>query len=237
MIKYRSIVVLTGAGVSAESGVPTFRDSGGLWEGHAVEDVATPEAFRRNPKLVQDFYNARRAALDHVEANAAHLALAHLEKAFAGHMLVVTQNVDDLHERAGSHNLIHMHGSLRKVFCAACHRESVWQNDLAVDHACGFCRQQGTTRPAIVWFGEIPYSMQRIEEALAKCDLFMSIGTSGNVYPAAGFVTAVRRLGKAHTVEFNLDASDCSAQFHEHRHGRATHTVPEYVNILIGEQA
>ncbi len=236
MIKYRSIVILTGAGVSAESGVATFRESGGLWEQHKIEDVATPKAYQRNPQLVQDFYNMRRRFLDTVEPNAAHYALAALEKNFAGKVVIVTQNVDDLHERAGTHKLIHMHGQHRQVFCTACDKTIGWRGDLAVDHICAFCRAVGTTRPDIVWFGEMPYYMDMIDDVLAGCDLFISIGTSGTVYPAAGFVSAVRRLGKAHTIEFNLDASECSAQFHEHRHGPATQTVPKYVDTLLGEQ-
>jgi len=233
MAKYRSIVVLTGAGISAESGVPTFRGPDGLWEGHRVEDVATPEAFARDPALVQTFYNLRRAALDRVEPNAAHEALGRLDRMFDGDLLLVTQNVDDLHERGGAQRLLHMHGELRRVHCARCHAVSTWDGDLAVDHACATCGSTGTTRPDIVWFGEMPYHMERIERALAACDLFVSIGTSGNVYPAAGFVSTARYHGRARTLELNLEPSLGASLFHERRHGPASALVPAWVDEVL----
>ncbi len=233
MASYKSIVVLTGAGISADSGVPTFRGPDGLWEGHRVEDVATPEAYARDPALVQTFYNARRAALPKVVPNAAHLALAQLERVWPGELLVVTQNVDDLHERAGSQNLLHMHGELTQIFCIHCNTRFEYRTDLAVGTICESCQQPGGLRPDIVWFGEMPYHMERIEQALMRCDLFLSIGTSGNVYPAAGFVSTVRYHRRAHTVELNLEPSSGSASFHQAIHGRASQIVPLFVENLL----
>jgi NAD-dependent deacetylase len=233
MPQYRSIVILTGAGVSAESGVPTFRASDGLWEGHRIEHVATPEGYAQDPELVQTFYNARRAKLAEVQPNAAHLALAQLETALAGDVLVVTQNVDDLHERAGTTNLIHMHGELLKAACTKCGTVHTWRSDLWTDSVCGACGSTGTLRPDIVWFGEMPYQMERIERALQRCDLFISIGTSGNVYPAAGFVATVRYHNRAHTVELNLEPSLGRSHFHEARHGPAGQLVPAFVAELL----
>lgn len=234
MAKYRSIVILTGAGISAESGIPTFRGPDGLWEGHRVEDVATPEAFARNPELVQRFYNLRRAALRTVEPNPAHKALARLEDAFDGKVLIITQNVDDLYERAGSKNVLHMHGELRKVWCLGCDNRAQWLDDLHDESRCPHCSRVGRLRPDIVWFGEMPYQMDRIDQALSGCDLFVSIGTSGNVYPAAGFVAMVRHMGRAHTLELNLDPSEGSRMFHETRHGPASQLVPEFVDEVLG---
>lgn len=229
----RRIVVLTGAGVSAESGVPTFRGPDGLWEGHRVEDVATPAAFRRDPLLVQRFYDARRAALAHVQPNAAHRALARLDAVWPGDFLLVTQNVDDLHVRAGSRRLIAMHGALKSAWCCGCDGRFAWEGDLLGDPACPGCGMGGRLRPDIVWFGEMPYAMDRIEDALAACDLFVSIGTSGNVYPAAGFVDLARQVG-AHTLELNLDPSMTSHRFAESRLGPAGTLVPELVDSLLG---
>jgi len=233
MAQYRSIVILTGAGVSAESGVKTFRGPDGLWEGHRVEDVATPEAFARDPDLVQHFYNLRRAALKTVEANAAHIALAKLEEELDGEVLVVTQNVDDLHERGGTQNLLHMHGALKKVRCTVCGAVYDWTEDLSQDTACLSCGSAPGLRPDIVWFGEMPYFMHQIEEAIACCDLFVSLGTSGNVYPAAGFVNLARQVGQAHTLEINLEPSVGASSFHECRHGPATQLVPAFVDEVL----
>jgi NAD-dependent deacetylase len=233
MLKPKSIVVLTGAGISAESGVPTFRGSDGLWEGHRIEDVATPEAYERDPELVQHFYNLRRAGLKKVMPNAAHEALARLEQKHNGEILVVTQNVDDLHERAGCQNLIHMHGELRRVFCTHCGHRRVWEDDMTTDHVCMACGTSGTTRPDIVWFGEMPYQMDRINAALQSCDLFVSIGTSGQVYPAAGFVQTVRYFKRAQTLELNLDPTDGSPVFHDSRFGLATTLVTQWVAQLL----
>ena len=228
-----NIVVLTGAGISAESGLATFRGADGLWEGHRVEDVATPEAFRRNPELVQRFYDARRAQLREVEPNAAHLALARLDAGWAGELLIVTQNVDDLHERAGATRLLHMHGALRSAWCLACDARVRWGGDLLSGPACPSCGEEGRLRPDIVWFGEMPYQMERIDEALREADLFVSIGTSGAVYPAAGFVQTARYVG-ARTLEMNLEPSLGSFFFEETRTGPATELVPAWVEGMLG---
>ena len=224
-----SIVILTGAGISAESGVRTFRDAGGLWEGHRVEKVATPEGFARNPGLVHGFYNARRRQLAEVQPNAAHFALAELERHWPGEVLLVTQNVDDLHERAGSRNLIHLHGELLKARCGACGRVHSWLEDLGTGTPCPAC---GTTalRPHIVWFGELPFELPRIYDALEHCGLFLAIGTSGLVYPAAGFVEAAQ---SAHTVEMNLQPTEVADGFREHLLGPATEQVPAFVEQLL----
>jgi NAD-dependent deacetylase len=225
------IVVLTGAGISAESGVPTFRDADGLWEGHRVEDVATPEAFERDPDTVQRFYDARRAALAMVEPNPAHKALAELERAVGDDLLVVTQNIDDLHERAGSTRVIHMHGELLSALCQACRRRTPFSGAM-VDHPpCPGCGASDL-RPDVVWFGEIPYRMEEILDALASCEQFVSVGTSGAVYPAAGFVQQARAYG-ARTLELNLVPSEGSFFFDEARHGPAGELVPAWVADLL----
>lgn len=233
MQRPRSIVILTGAGISAESGLATFRGPDGLWEGHKVEDVATPEAFARDPRFVHDFYNMRRAALATVQPNPAHLALARLEAELEGDVLVVTQNVDDLHEQAGSRNLIHMHGALGRGWCQACDVRFDWRGDMSVDSRCPRCTAIGFVRPDIVWFGEMPYEMDAINAALGRCDLFVSIGTSGNVYPAAGFVQTVRYHGRAHTLELNLEPSQGANWFAERRHGPAGTLVPMLIDELL----
>ncbi|HWQ09563.1 MAG TPA: Sir2 family NAD+-dependent deacetylase [Holophaga sp.] len=225
------IVVLTGAGISAESGLRTFRAADGLWEDHRVEDVATPEGFARDPALVQRFYNERRRQLGQVEPNAAHHALARLEREWPGDFLLVTQNVDDLHDRAGSRNLIHMHGELLKARCLRCGQVAAWAEDIAPRSACPACGRTGSLRPHIVWFGEMPLELDRIGEALDRCAVFAAIGTSGNVYPAAGFVSMA--APGAHTVELNLDASLVSTAFRECRQGRATELVPQWVDELL----
>jgi NAD-dependent deacetylase len=230
----RSIVVLTGAGISAESGLGTFRDKDGLWTQYDLQEVATPEGFARNPVLVHDFYNARRRNLIEAVPNAAHAALAELEQHFAGDFLLVTQNVDDLHERAGSRRLLHMHGELLKIRCAGCGWTGEWRGDLDLATACPACGRSGGLRPHVVWFGEMPLYMEEIYDALAACDLFVSIGTSGQVYPAAGFVADVRRRGVAHTVELNLDPSDGFSLFAEKIYGPATSVVPAFVRRLLG---
>ena len=227
-----NIVILTGAGVSAESGLATFRGSDGLWEGHPVEDVATPEAFRRDPALVHAFYDARRARLGTVEPNAAHKALARLDAEWRGELLLVTQNVDDLHERAGSKRLIHMHGELTRGWCLACNERFAWDEPMGEEAGCPGCQTRGQVRPDIVWFGEMPYDMDRIEQALRHCELFVSIGTSGAVYPAAGFVQTARYCG-ARTLEINLEPSLASNMFDESRIGKAGELVPEWVDQLL----
>ena len=227
-----NIVILTGAGISAESGVPTFRAADGLWEGHRVEDVATPQAFRRNPALVQQFYDQRRAFLGQVVPGAAHLALARLEAEWLGEYLLVTQNVDDLHDRAGHHRLLHMHGALNSALCTGCGAARAWDGPLLGDPACPACKQVGGLRPDIVWFGEMPYHMDEITAAIARCDLFVSIGTSGAVYPAAGFVQWARDAG-ARTLELNLEPSAGTPMFDEARHGPAGVLVPAWVEEML----
>lgn len=227
----RNIVILTGAGISAESGIETFRSAGGLWEAHRVEDVATPEGFARNPNLVLNFYDARRAALANVAPNPAHRALARLEREFSGELLLVTQNVDDLHERGGSARVLHMHGELKSALCTSCETRSPWLGTMIDRPPCPVCRAP-TLRPDIVWFGEMPYQMGRIYQALEVCDLFVSIGTSGAVYPAAGFVQEARAAG-AHTLELNLERSEGSPLFHETRLGPASALVPEWVEEVL----
>ncbi|MDP1026913.1 NAD-dependent deacylase [Sphingomonas sp. KR1UV-12] len=226
-----SIVVLTGAGISAESGIATFRGPGGLWEGHRVEDVCTPEALAHDPALVHRFYDLRRGALGAVAPNAAHRALARLEAAWPGDFLLATQNVDDLHDRAGSRRLVHMHGELKSALCAACGARRAHDGALPPGSSCPHCGA-ARLRPDIVFFGEMPYRMEAIEAALATCDLFVSIGTSGAVYPAAGFVRVAARAG-ATTLELNLERSAGSGSFDETRLGTAGALVPEWVASLL----
>ena len=231
MSQIRNIVILTGAGISAESGIDTFRDGGGLWERHRVEDVATPEAFARDPDLVLRFYDMRRAAIQEKEPNAAHTALARLEAEWPGNLLLVTQNVDDLHERGGSRRVLHMHGEHLNAWCTSCDIRSRWTAPLIDRPACPVCGAK-SLRPDVVWFGEMPYRMGEIYAALREADLFVSIGTSGAVYPAAGFVQNARELG-AQTLELNLDRSQGSHWFHESRLGPATEVVPAWVEELL----
>lgn len=225
------IVVLTGAGISAESGVPTFRGADGLWEGHRIEDVATPEAYEADPDTVLTFYDLRRRALASVSPNAAHRALARLEDAVGDDLLVVTQNVDDLHERAGTRNLVHMHGELRRALCAACGARPEWEGDLIHRPPCPECGER-MLRPDVVWFGEMPYDLDRIEQAVVACDVFVSIGTSGAVYPAAGYAALASAFG-ARTVELNLEPSDALIPFDDARAGAATELVPAWVEEMI----
>lgn len=226
-----NIVILTGAGVSAESGIATFRGPGGLWEGHRVEDVCTPEALASDQALVHRFYDLRRAALASVKPNAAHLALARLDVEWPGELLIVTQNVDDLHERAGAKRMLHMHGQLLSALCASCGDRLNWMSSLPPGTICSRCGDPAM-RPDIVFFGEMPYEMDRIEAALANCDLFVSIGTSGAVYPAAGFVQTAAWHG-AQTIEINLEPSAGSHLFGESRMGRAGDLVPTWVDDLL----
>ncbi|MBX3094211.1 MAG: NAD-dependent protein deacylase [Cryobacterium sp.] len=226
------IVVLTGAGVSAESGIRTFRAADGLWEEHRIEDVATPEGFRADPALVHRFYNERRRQLvgGTVEPNAAHLALARLEQQHPGGTMIVTQNIDDLHERAGSRNLIHMHGELLRMRCVACDHLSERLTDSSVADACAECG--GALRPHVVWFGEMPLDLDTIYDALEACAVFVAIGTSGNVYPAAGFAAVAAQVG-AHTIELNLEPSEVASTFAETRYGPATELVPRWVEEVL----
>ena len=231
MVGIKNIVILTGAGVSAESGIDTFRDGGGLWEKHRVEDVATPEAFARDPDLVLRFYDMRREAIQTKEPNAAHRALARLDAAWPGELLIVTQNVDDLHERAGARRVLHMHGEHLLAWCTACDQRSRWTGPLIHRPACPACGAP-KLRPDVVWFGEMPYRMDEIYDALRGADLFVSIGTSGAVYPAAGFVRQARELGIA-TLELNLEPSQGSRWFEQARHGPATSLVPAWVDEVL----
>ena len=235
MTETRNIVILTGAGLSAESGLATFRGPDGLWEGHRVEDVCTPEALARDPVMVHRFYDARRAALPTVAPNAAHRAIARLDAEWAGELLIVTQNVDDLHERAGAKRMLHMHGELRSALCAECGARQGWEGPLGHRPDCANCAAPGGLRPDIVFFGEMPYEMERIEAALAEADLFVSIGTSGAVYPAAGFVQTARHYG-ADTLELNLEPSAGSYFFAETRLGPATELVPAWVDEVLAGQ-
>lgn len=229
---FHNIVVLTGAGISAESGIKTFRASDGLWENHRIEDVASPEGFYRDPALVHQFYNQRRQQLlsAAVQVNPAHLALAQFESGFDGAFLLVTQNIDDLHGRAGSKNLIHLHGELLKIRCSVTGELFDWRDDCDQHSVCPRCGSAGHLRPHVVWFGEMPLQMDDIYSALAQCDLFVSIGTSGNVYPAAGFVQLARENG-AYCVELNLEKSKVTTQFEQSLQGKASELVPEFFRL------
>ena len=226
------LVVLTGAGISAESGVPVFRGGDGLWEGHRIEDVATPEGFRRDAESVHRFYNARRRRLLEVHPNPAHAALARLAREWPGRLTLVTQNIDDLHERAGSPDVIHMHGELLKSRCTACGAVAACRHDLSRASICGACGGIDVLRPHVVWFGEMPFHLGEIGRALENADLFAAIGTSARVHPAAGFVH-IARLAGARTLEFNLDDTGSSPDFHEHHRGPAAATVPTWVDTLL----
>lgn len=228
------IVILTGAGISAESGLQTFRGDGGLWCGHRVEDVATPEAFARNPALVHEFYNQRRKGLldPVVQSNSAHHALAKLQKEWVGRVSLVTQNIDDLHERGGADEVIHMHGEALRSFCLNCHEKFDQRDDLSIDHPCPACGQKCGLRPDIVWFGEMPYHMEDIERRLSNADIFISIGTSGNVYPAAGFVN-MANYNDAQTIEINLEPSQNAHVFNHGVYGKASLVLPEFVDMIL----
>ena len=233
MEQLRNIVVLTGAGISAESGLRTFRAADGLWEDHRVEDVATPQAFRRDPDLVQRFYDERRAQIMAAQPNAAHEALARLDREWSGELLIVTQNIDDLHERAGANRVLHMHGEGLSAWCTACDARHRWTGTLRDNPQCLACGARAL-RPDIVWFGEMPYRMDEIFAALARADLFVSIGTSGAVYPAAGFVQEARSHG-ARALELNLERSQGSQWFDETRLGLASELVPVWVEEILAD--
>jgi NAD-dependent deacetylase len=229
------IVVLTGAGISKESGIDTFRDQGGLWSKFSIEEVATPEAFARDPLKVHDFYNMRRRALQHqdIRPNPAHEAIGRLERDWPHEVLTVTQNVDDLHERGGAERLLHMHGELSKIRCEACGDVRDWREDLSVETPCPACGRPGGLRPHVVWFGEMPFEMDRIEAALSEAALFIAIGTSATVYPAAGFVMLARDQGCPLTLEMNMEETDGSGFFHHCIEGPAGETVPALVERLL----
>lgn len=231
-----SIVILTGSGISAESGLGTFRDKEGIWTKYPLEDLATPEGFERNPEFVQGFYNSRRAQLKDTKAHAGHQDLARLQTAYEAEgleYLLVTQNVDNLHEQAGSTDVVHMHGELTSIRCLNCGANQHHKDDITADTHCQNCDAVGLMRPDVVWFGEIPLHMERIMEHLARCNMFVAIGTSGAVYPAAGFVQEARYQG-AHTVELNLEPSDVAGAFDEAIYGPASDVVSKWVDKLIG---
>ncbi len=233
MVSPKNIVILTGSGISAESGVATFRDTGGVWAKYDYREVATPEGFAADPELVHRFYNDRRRGLSSAAPNEAHLALGELEVgvvARGGAMTLITQNVDDLHERAGSRNLLHMHGELSKSQCAAC------GEDLSTETACSVCERPGALRPYVVWFGEMPRFMDEAMDAIMSADLFVSIGTSGSVYPAAGFVSDARNAG-ASAMELNLEPSENAHLFTDSRYGPATKIVPAWVREILGGES
>lgn len=233
-MKFKRIVVLTGAGISAESGIPVFRSETGLWEQHNVADVATYSGFMNDKTLVHNFYNTMRAKLKTVEPNAAHLALTKLQEGIhskGGQVDIITQNIDDLHERAHNTNLIHMHGELNSILCESCEKRAPFFNDSSVDSVCPHCGKK-SLRPDIVWFGEIPYFMDEIESALTKADLFLAIGTSGHVYPAAGFVSIISSLGRP-TLEFNLEKSLVHSNFTQGYYGKASETITKFVDYIL----
>lgn len=234
-LTHPNLVLLTGAGLSAESGVPTFRGVDGLWEGHRIEEVASPEAFKKTPERVHQFYNLRRAALKTVEPNEAHHALVRLEKAWPGSLIHVTQNVDDLNERAGAQKLLHMHGELKKVRCTSCRSVMHWEEDLTLSSFCPECSRAGKLRPDIVWFGEMPYYIEEITRALETVDIFICIGTSGVVYPAAGFARLAAEKGASRLIEINLEPTGISGYFTEQHHGLASLEVPRLVEELLAE--
>lgn len=235
MAKAKNIVVLTGAGVSAESGLSTFRDASGIWTRYDWREVATPEGFAADPALVHEFYNLRRKAVRQARPNAAHLALAELEAALGargGSLTLVTQNVDDLHEKAGSKNILHMHGEIMKIRCGSCGGVAPSPEEISVGTACAACGVAGAMRPHVVWFGEIPIHLEEIAAAIARADHFVSIGTSGAVYPAAGFVAEARSLGVPCT-ELNLEPSENALAFTDARYGPASEIVPQWARELL----
>ncbi|MGL4476394.1 MAG: Sir2 family NAD+-dependent deacetylase [Shewanella sp.] len=235
---YQRIVILTGAGISAESGVKTFRDEDGLWESHPIEDVATPEGYAANPTLVEDFYNARWQQLinEGISANAAHVALATLEQSQQVELFLVTQNIDNLHEKGGSRKLLHMHGELSKGRCPRSQQTFMLTEALGPDNVCTCCIPAQKLRPHVVWFGEMPIGMDKIHQALSQCDVFIAIGTSGSVYPAAGFVDIANQVG-ALTVNVNLAPRDPHCQFQYHWQGKASERVPALVNAILAGQS
>lgn len=235
MKQFKSIVILTGAGISAESGIQTFRGENGLWEKVRIEEVATPEAFYANPEKVHQFYNQRRRELlsNKIKPNPAHMALAKLEKEFEGSVVIITQNIDNLHERGGSSNIIHMHGELLKMRCDKSSQTFSIESDLSTSSVCQCCNEKGNLRPHIVWFGEMPFFMEQIQLVLTNCDLFLSIGTSGNVYPAAMFVEIVKQNRSTYAVEFDLETTNTSDFFDELITGNAAQEVPRYVDQLL----
>jgi len=228
------IVILTGAGISAESGLGTFRDEGGLWAQHRIEDVATPEGFARDPALVHGFYNARRVQAAAAQPNAAHHALARLQRDWPGEVVIVTQNVDSLHEAGGAQDVMHMHGTLAGALCASCGHRWVSAPEMAPSDLCPACNKS-SVRPDVVWFGEMPYFMDEIYDHLSGAGIFAAIGTSAQVYPAAAFVHEAAAAG-AETFELNLEPSAAVSHFENTLFGPATRTVPQWVDGLLGAE-
>lgn len=231
----QNIVILTGAGISAESGIKTFRDQNGLWEEHDIMEVASPQGFERDPDIVYRFYNQRRRQLlsDEVSPNSAHIALKELERKFKGKVNIITQNVDDLHERCGSKNVIHMHGELLKMRCVKSKKVFLIKNDFNIKTTCPCCLENANLRPHIVWFGEMPFLMGKIEQLLNECDLFISVGTSGNVYPAASFVNIATSSSKCLAIEVNKDGTEVSHNFDIHMTGQASVEIPKLVQSIL----
>lgn len=232
--KYKNILILTGAGVSAESGLATFRDADGLWNNHKVEDVATIEAFERNPEFVHQFYNEMKPELLHAKPNPAHLALAKLEQEYPGEVNIITQNVDTLHEKAGSQKVCHIHGQINQAVCLNCGNVLETWDDVDTQTVCPHCHVAGMMKPNIVFFGESLLYMDKAAHLLSNCDLFVSVGTSGVVYPAAGFVQTAKYRG-AETYEFNLEAASNNYLFDKHIYGKCGKTLPEFVDKLLAE--
>ena len=232
MRMYKNIVILTGAGISAESGLATFRSTNGLWNNHKVEDVATVEAFFKNPDYVHQFYNEMRPELYNAKPNAAHLAITKLQQEYPAQISVVTQNVDTLHEKAGSKNIYHIHGQINQIVCLNCgHVFETW-GDVSAEDKCEHCAIMGMLKPNIVFFGENLLCMDKVDKLLQTCDLFLSIGTSGVVYPAAGFVQIAKMFG-ADTFEFNMEETSNNRLFDEHIYGPAGKTLPQFIDELI----
>jgi NAD-dependent deacetylase len=234
----KKIVILTGAGISAESGIQTFRGQNGLWENYRIEEVATPEGFKENPNLVQRFYNERRKQLlsDDIKPNDAHYALAELEHEYEGEVTIITQNIDNLHELGGSENIIHMHGELLKMRCTQSYEVFDIREDITEEMQCSCCDLAGTLRPHIVWFGEMPFYMDEIQKKLESCDIFLSIGTSGQVYPAAMFVQLVKQQDNRLAIEFDIENTSSSIHFDEHKLGKASVEIPKYVANILGKK-
>ena len=229
---YHNIAILTGAGISAESGLATFRSSNGRWNNHKVEDVASVEGFQRNPALVHDFYNNLKTEIQQAKPNAAHLALTKLQKEYPAEINIITQNVDTLHEKAGNQNVYHIHGQINQSVCLNCGQVLETWGDVDTETTCPHCQVMGMMKPNIVFFGENLLCMDEVEDILRKCDLFISIGTSGVVYPAAGFVQLAKYYG-ADTVEFTLDTTANNYLFDKHIFGKAGETLPPYIEELI----
>ena len=229
---YKHIVFLTGAGISAESGLATFRSENGLWNNHRVEDVATIEAYLRNPDYVHQFYNDMRPELFKAEPNPAHLAITDLQSNYPAQIDIVTQNVDTLHEKAGNKNIYHIHGQINQIVCLNCgHVFETW-GDISSEDKCEKCGVVGMLKPNIVFFGENLLYMDKVDNLLKSCDLFISIGTSGVVYPAAGFVQIAKMFG-ADTIELNMEQTSNNRLFDRHIYGPAGTTLPALVQELI----